>query len=172
MKGLISLLVFAGLAGEFAMAQQQQPQTITKSASIVLRLKAPPEVAFPLFDPVNETKWDPEWQPQLLGAKVEEGLVFLTGDGRSRTTWLVDRYDPVAHRIAYVVTGHKTLTRILIDVQPHAGGSQATVTEIKTALVPEAVAGVEHFAQHFPLEQSHWEAAINGVLARGSTSSP
>jgi hypothetical protein len=71
--------------------------------------------------------------------------VFLVGDGTRRTTWLVDRYDPAAHRIAYVVSGRKTLTRILIEVHAYGSGSQATVTEIKTALTP-------------------WEAAINAAL--------
>jgi hypothetical protein len=137
---------------------------LVRTASIVLHLHAAPDVTFPLFDPVNESKWDPGWKPRLLGNRVEEGLVFLVGDGADRTTWLVDRYDPAAHRIAYVVAGKSTLTRILIGVQAEENGSQATVTYVKTALDAQAVPEVEHFARHFPLEQAHWESAINAVL--------
>lgn len=138
---------------------------MTKTATIVLHLNAPANIAFPLFDPVNETKWDPQWKPRLLGDRVAEGLVFLVGEGESRTAWLVDRYDPADHRIAYVVAGRSTLTRIAIQLQDARSASTATVTYTKTALDPEAVASVEHFAAHFPLEAPHWETAINGVLA-------
>jgi hypothetical protein len=99
-----------------------------------------------------------------LGIRVQEGLVFLVGDGDDRTTWLLDRYDPAGHRIAYVVTAPSTLTRISIALQPETGGSQATVTYVKTALDARAIPAVEHFARHFPLEQAHWESAINAVL--------
>jgi hypothetical protein len=80
------------------------------------------------------------------------------------TTISYYRYDPRAHRIAYVVTGTSTLTRIAIVVKPDGRGSQATVTYTKTALDAHAIPKVEHFAQHFPLEREHWETAINGVL--------
>jgi hypothetical protein len=130
----------------------------------VLHLNATPAVAFPLFDPVNESKWDPYWKPHLLGDRVEEGLVFLVGDGPDRMTWMIDRYDPAAHRISYVVAGPSTLTRIAIQLVSEGRGSKATVTYTKTALDAQAIPKVEHFAQHFPLEREHWESAINSIL--------
>lgn len=139
---------------------------MTRSVSIVLHLNAPPSAAFPMFDPVNETKWSPDWKPRLLGARVEEGLVFLVGDGEHRTTWLLDRYDPANHRIAYVVCAPSVLTRILIGLKPDGRDTLATVTYVKTALDEHAAASVEHFVEHFPAEQSHWESAINAALAR------
>jgi len=139
---------------------------MTRSASIVLHLNALPSAAFPMFDPVNETKWDPQWKPRLLGARVEEGLAFLVGDGEHRTTWLVDRYDPVNHRIAYVVAAPSVLTRIVIGLNADERGTVATVTYTKTALDEHAAPSVEHFVQHFPAEQTHWESAINAALER------
>src|SRR6185312_4595855 len=112
----------------------------------------------------NEAKWDPDWKPRLLGNRVEDGLVFLVGDGADRATWLIDRYDPAAHRIAYVVAEQSTLTRIFVDVEPDGAGSRATVTYLKTALDAQAIPKVEHFARHFPLERDHWESAINAIL--------
>jgi hypothetical protein len=163
MKGLICVLAAACLAAAPGQANDGAAG-VTKTASIVLRLRAAPDAAFPLFDPVNETRWDPRWQPRLLGDRIEEGLVFLVGDGDDRTTWMIDRYEPAAHRIAYVVTGRSTLTRIIIALRPVAGASEATVTYVRTALDAQAIPLVEHFAQHFPLEQHHWESAINAVL--------
>jgi hypothetical protein len=161
-----SLLLLAALASLFVAAGASPKETaLTKTARIVLHLNAPADSAFPLFDPVNETKWDPQWKPRLLGDRVEEGLVFLVGDGESRSTWLLDRYDPVHYRIAYVVAGPSTLTRIAIELRPTQSTSVATVTYTKTALDPDAVPSVEHFAAHFPAEAPHWESAINSVLA-------
>lgn len=141
---------------------------MTKSVSISLRLNASPEAAFPMFDPVNETKWDPQWKPQLLGSRVEEGLVFLVGEGKQRTTWLLDRYDPIHHHIAYVVAGPSVLTRIVIGLKPANAGTIANVTYIKTALDEDGNASIDHFVKHFPAEQPHWESAINAALARKS----
>ena len=160
---MLLLAAFASLLAAPAGANPKET-ALTKTATIVLHLNAPADTAFPLFDPVNETKWDPQWKPRLLGDRVEEGLVFLVGDGESRSTWLLDRYDPAHHRIAYVVAGRSTLTRIAIDLHPSQNTSVATVTYTKTALDADAVPAVEHFADHFPSEGPHWESAINAVL--------
>lgn len=137
---------------------------LTLAATIVLHLNAAPAVAFPFFDPVNETRWDPTWQPQLLGDRVREGLVFLVGDGDARAVWLVDRYDPQTHHVAYVVTAAHVLSRIDITLQPTTTGSVATVAYTKTALDDEGEPIVRHFAGHFPSQRRHWESAINAVL--------
>lgn len=139
---------------------------MAKSVSITLHLNAPPDAAFPMFDPVNESKWDPEWKPQLLGSRVEEGLVFLVGDDEHRTTWLLDRYEPAAHYIAYVVAAPSVLTRIVIVLKPEGDGTLATVTYIKTPLDNAGNASTEHFMKHFPSEGPHWESAINAALDR------
>jgi hypothetical protein len=143
---------------------------VTASASFTLHLNAAADRSFVLFDPVNETKWDPDWRPKLLGDRVQEGLVFLVGDGEGRTTWLVDRYEPQAHRISYVVAARSTLTRISIAVSAtNASASVANVTYVKTALDERAVPELEQFAAHFAAHAApHWEAAINTALERSA----
>lgn len=163
MKRLLGLAALLGLSASPAIASENGA-AFTRTAVIVLHLNAPPAAAFPLFDPVNESKWDPSWKPHLLGSRVEEGLLFLVGDGADRATWLIDRYDPVGNRIAYVVAGRSALTRIAIEVVPEGPGSKATVTYTKTALDAHAIPNIEHFVQHFPLEREHWESAINAAL--------
>ncbi len=137
---------------------------MTKETSFELHLHAAPALAFPFFDPVNETKWDPQWKPQFLGSRIEEGLVFLVGDGPDRTTWLVNRYEPNMYRISYVVAASSTLTQIKIALRPSGAGSIATVTYVKTALDRDGIPMVDHFARHFPAEREHWESAINAAL--------
>lgn len=140
---------------------------LTVQATMILHLAAPPGTAFPLFDPVNETKWDPQWKPQLLGPAVKEGLVFLTQDERGRSTWLLDRYDPAAHVIRYVVNAPDLLDEIDIAVQPDgAARSIATVTYTRTSLSPAGDDQVRFLQKHFPQHAPHWESAINSVLTR------
>lgn len=146
-------------------------RAMTKSASITVHVHASAAHAFPLFDPVNEMNWDPQWNPELLGSRVEEGLVFLVGDGEEKATWVIDRYDPIAHVIGYVAVTKSMLTRIRIQVVPDGIQSVASVTYTRTALNPESEAAVKHFAAHFPTQAQHWEAAINSYLERAKNQS-
>ena len=140
---------------------------LTVQSSIVLHLNAPPAVAFPFFDPVNETKWDPYWNPQLLGDRVQEGLVFLTQDDRGRAVWILDRYDTDAYAIRYIVTAQNILDQIDINVAADgAGASIATVKYTRTSLDSSADEQVKRFGAHFGHQAPHWESAINGALAK------
>jgi|GEM_PF-5532463 len=161
----MTLAVLAAAAALCAPAAwETRPEPMTASASIVVRVHAPADVAFPLFDPVNETKWDPDWKPRLLGPRVEEGLVFLVGDGDDKSTWLIDRYEPAARSIGYVAVTASLVTRIHIVVVPDGARSVATVTYARTALDGHGAKAVEHLAAHFGAQGPHWEAAINGYL--------
>jgi hypothetical protein len=138
----------------------------TADASITLHLRAPADAAFPLFDPVNERRWSPDWHPTLLGdARVASGLVFTTEDQHGRAAWLLDRYEPQSHTIRYVAVRTSTLTTIDIAVVP-AGprSSVATVRYRRTALDAHGAAEVVGFAASFPAQGPHWEAAINAAL--------
>src|SRR5437899_5871833 len=61
----------------------------------------------PLFGPVREAEWAPDWSPRFIhpvqGAQ-REGVVFTTspGDGRDRL-WLLTTYDVRNGRVEYVV---------------------------------------------------------------------
>lgn len=145
-----------------------QEYAVQRSVEFTLHLDGSADGAFPLFDPVNEKKWDPHWHPRLLTPHVEEGLVFLVGEGASRTTWFLDRYEPKRRHIAYVVVSSAVLTRIVIDVLPTARGCDATVQYVKTPLEPAAEQAVDEFVRHFPQQRAHWESAINAVLRRSS----
>ncbi|MBV8489644.1 MAG: hypothetical protein JO199_03865 [Candidatus Eremiobacteraeota bacterium] len=142
-------------------------RALSVRASIAITLEGTPSEAFPFFDPVHETQWDPEWRPQLLDDRVREGLVFFVGEGADRVTWVIARYDERAPRIAYVNVGRSIATRIEIALAPK--GSErctATVDYEKTALDADAESSVRHFAAHFPTQGPRWESAINAVLRK------
>ena len=138
----------------------------TVHAAITLHLHASADRAFPMFDPVNESRWDPDWQPTLPGdARIASGLVFTTQDESERAAWLLDRYDASLHVIRYVTVHSATLTTIDITVEPiDADSSVATVRYTRTALDSRGVANIRHFELHFPSQGPHWENAITAAL--------
>ncbi|MGP6159834.1 MAG: hypothetical protein ACLPYS_20445 [Vulcanimicrobiaceae bacterium] len=139
----------------------------TAHVSITLHLNASPERALPMFDPINESRWSPDWHPSLLGdGRVAPGLVFTTADEAGRAVWLLDRYDPQAGEIRYVTVRPTTLTTIDIAVAS-AGKNEsiATVEYTRTALESCGDENVASFARDFPAEGLHWQVAINAALA-------
>jgi hypothetical protein len=163
MTSAIALLFACVLSA--SQPAQATGENMTRTASFTLHLKGSSAQTFPLFDPVNETKWDPQWKPHLLNERVEEGLVFVVGQGDSQTTWMMDRYDPATMSVGYVYFSKAVITRIRIAVAP-AGKSQSTATVVytRTALTPEGVHVVEGFPEHFASERPQWENAINNYL--------
>ncbi|HEY6237471.1 MAG TPA: hypothetical protein VIW69_20395 [Candidatus Elarobacter sp.] len=170
MTKFLGAFAAAAVTGSLAAPAVAADALPTVRASIVLRLQAAADRAFPMFDPVNETRWSPDWHPTLLGdGRVVAGLVFTTPDEHGRTAWLLDRYDPRAREIRYVITRPSTLTTIDIVVVPDGPrASVATVSYTRTALEAGAVDAVQAFARHFPTQGPHWESAINAALAAES----
>ncbi len=167
MTKLLGALTAATVSGSLAAPACAAEALPTVRASIVLHLRAAADRAFPMFDPVNEARWSPDWRPTLLGdGRVAAGLVFTTAEEHGRTAWLLDRYDPRARELRYVIARPMTLTTIDVTVVPDGQqASVATVTYTRTALDASAVKGVRNFEHHFPMQGPHWESAINAALA-------
>jgi hypothetical protein len=167
MTKFLGTLTAAAAAGSLTASAVAAEPLPTVRASIVLHLRADADRAFPMFDPVNETRWSPDWHPTLLGdGRVAAGLVFTIAEEHGRTAWLLDRYDPRAREIRYVIARPTTLTTIDVAVVPDGPqASVATVTYTRTALEAGAVDAVQAFARHFPTQGPHWESAINAALA-------
>ena len=147
-----------------------------RTESFTLALNAPVAEALPLFGPVREAEWSPDWAPQFIhppeGAQ-RDGVVFTTRHGAAQRIqlWVLTEYDAVAGRITYVVTEPEFLvTEIKIRVVPDGvdgAGCRATVTYRRSALDPSANPVVEHLDAHWAAAQRpHWEAAIRSALAR------
>src|SRR5215471_8470584 len=129
--------------------------------------------ATPLFGPVREREWSPEWAPRFLhpaDPAQRVGAVFTTtGHGGTRL-WVLTTYDPVAGRVAYVVNDPDFLiTEIEISVIPAGDrASRVTVTYRRSALTSRANEQVEALTPEWAVEQArHWSAAIAAALKRG-----
>ncbi len=141
-------------------------------AAIELHINAPADVAFPLFGPVRESEWSPEWAPAWIypsePRQSSDGAVFTTTLHAGVATWVMTHYDTETHTVEYVnfIPGHR-VTEISITVRPEtATASIARVSYRLTALSQEGSALVTHFAKEFPGEGPHWEKAINDSISK------
>ena len=162
-------LVQAALAGEAGTATVEQ-----RAQSFTIGLNGSVADVTPLFGPVREAEWAPDWSPRFIhpaqGVQ-REGVVFTTtsGDGRDRL-WLLTTYDLRNGRVEYVVitpafTASEIKIRVLSDGERH---SRATITYRRSALAPEGNTEVAKLDAHWAEQQRiHWETAINEALAKG-----
>jgi hypothetical protein len=161
---LIQLSV-AGAADTPAREQRTQSFTIGLNGSVA-------DVT-PLFGPVREGEWAPDWSPRFIhpaqGVQ-REGVVFTTtSDGRDRL-WLLTTYDLGNGRVEYVVitpafTASEIKIRVLSDGERH---SRAMITYRRSALAPEGNIEVAKLDAHWAEQQrTHWETAINQALIKG-----
>jgi hypothetical protein len=161
-------LVQAALAGEGgAVTVEQRVQSFT------IGLNGSVADVTPLFGPLRESEWAPDWSPRFIHpaqGEQREGVVFTTtsGDGRDRL-WLLTTYDLRNGRVEYVVmtpafTASEIKIRVLSDGERH---SRATITYRRSALAPEGNTEVTKLDGHWAEQQRiHWETAINKALTK------
>jgi hypothetical protein len=155
----------AGEAGTTVVEQRTQSFTIGLNGSVA-------DVA-PLFGPVREAAWAPDWSPRFIhptqGVQ-REGAVFTTttAHGRDRV-WLLTTYDVTNGRVEYVAmtpafTANEIKIRVVPDGEQHC---KATITYRRSALAPEGNEEVAKLDAHWAEEQRiHWGTAINEALAK------
>ena len=152
-------------------------QPLTRSA--VIQLNAPPEEVFPLFTPLGEYHWVPDWDPEFIyPASGEAGVntVFATQHGsQPRTIWLTVVYDAEQQRAEYVnFTPDSHLSRIVITCQSH-GGSQTQAAVSYTWIATGSFGQTElekHTPEAFARRMQHWQHAINEYLEKGAAAPP
>ena len=160
--------VFAEEAGPAAPEQRTRSFTIRLNGSVA-------DVT-PLFGPVREAEWAPDWSPHFIypaEGLQREGTVFTTtsAHGTDRL-WLLTTYDVANGRVDYVVvtpalTANEIKIRVVPDGEQHC---KATITYRRSALTPEGNEEVAKLDAHWTAEQRiHWETAINRALSNGGT---
>ena len=171
-------LAFFPALGQSACAHQHAgPAQLHAAASIELHLNASADAAFPLFGPVRESEWAPDWSPTWIYPSVPlqsaEGAVFSTSHNAGAATWIMTVYDADKRAVEYVnfIPGNR-VTQISITVRPDtAATSIAHVSYRVTALSTEGGEFVAHFAKEFPGEGPHWEKAINDSISKSGVHS-
>jgi len=159
--------------GQSACARHDAlPSLSHAAASIELHLNATADAAFPLFGPVRESEWAPEWSPVWIypSAPLQsaDGAVFTTTHQVGVATWVMTVYDTDKRTVEYVnfIPGRR-VTQISITVRPDtAATSIARVSYHVTALSQQGGRFVAHFAKNFPGEGPHWEKAVNDSISK------
>jgi hypothetical protein len=143
---------------------------VTRTMSLDLPTGA--DAAFPLFGPVGESEWSPDWKPEFVtpvpGAQTPDGAVFMTGGKETPSIWVMTDYDAARRIVRYVhVRPGRLVTQLWIEVNPGAAdSSRADVTFRCTLLGPEGREALAHFVGAFPGFKEHWEKAIAAAVAR------
>jgi hypothetical protein len=164
-------LIRAGLAEEAGSAMIKQ-----RTQSFTIELNGSVADVTPLFGPVREAEWAPDWAPRFIHpaqSVQREGAVFTTAGphGRDRV-WLLTTYDVRNGRVEYAVmtpafTANEIKIRVAADGEQHC---KATITYRRSALVPEGNEEVAKLDAHWAEEQRiHWQAAISEALAKGGS---
>ncbi len=167
---VVSLLLLA-LSTPVSSAPAPAPTDVRRTMD--LNLDAGADVAFPLFGPVRETEWSPDWAPTFLTprppAQGPDGAVFTTDDHGTPSVWVMTDYDTTARHVAYViVTPGATVCRLDVRVDP-AGPDRcvARVTHRFTSLGPDGDTRIQRWLAHGDGRAAHWTQAIDAALSKG-----
>jgi hypothetical protein len=107
-----------------------QPATEKKrvEAYVTREIQSPPRAVFPMACPVEELRWIPDWDYQLLYSKsgVNETNCIFTEDKSGphffgkplTTTWVTNLHDPENYRIVFQLNfGEKAVIRFCFEIQ-------------------------------------------------------
>ena len=168
----LRLVIVVAIAG-WVVAGIDADDSSHRQQNFILHLNGSMSEVAPMFGPVREAEWAPDWNPKFVHPSIAsqaEGAVFTTNThGGPERIWIMTVYDEKEGRIEYVVvTPGVTANEIKIRISSQRNDrSQATVSYRKTALSAEGRTEVEKLDAAWSEQQrNHWETAINGVLAR------
>ena len=148
------------------------PVFARETRTMHLDLHAAADVAFPLFGPVREREWSPDWSPQFLApplpAQGPDGAVFTTeGTADSPSVWVMTDYDPATRLVRYVIF-HPGISVGELSIRVTPAGAAASTAEVTYRFTAVSAGGNDFIARwvaHFPHLAPHWEGALNGRLA-------
>jgi hypothetical protein len=175
---LLGLNFFEGSGGEGMNKVDFEGKRISRSANIVL--KGSIKDVFPLFGPIEETKWAHGWNPVVIyptGKKVEKKMVFKvvhkdSHSGEEESIWIVSQYLPKKAFIEYTVIAKERVWLIAIQCKElgENQGTQANVTYTYTGLTEKGNnLCIKQMNKIYAHDLKDWEAAINYYLKTGKT---
>ena len=137
-----------------------------------LTVRAPYNVAFPLFGPAGERSWaGADWNPQFIypsPAADVQGAVFTVKHGTYQAVWVNTAFDLEGHYIqyAYVISDVMVTTISLTFLSLDSASTKVTVVYERTALSVAANDHVQQFGAADQARGADWERAINGYLEK------
>lgn len=141
-------------------------EKLSRTAEIVL--EGDPGEVFPLFNPLEEPKWAPQFQPIVIypaDRQVQEGMTFKTAanEHEGELVWRINEYDEATLHLQYLVFNQRQVFTITIDCSElDDRKTLARVTYDFIALGQPGVASNQARADRiFADDLSDWEKAIN-----------
>ena len=138
-----------------------------------LLLHGTPDTVFPLFGPIREKEWAPDWNPVLVYSESplgdQAGTIFtVTHDNGHKAIWYVNQFDAARWVVEYLcVMPHDVMKVIQIRCEPAPENqTRAFVTYTYTALGSEGESAMARLHHHHPAMVAEWEAMINERLQR------
>ncbi|WP_174873539.1 SRPBCC family protein [Vogesella oryzae] len=121
--------------------------------------------AYPLFTPLGETLWVPDWQPQYFhpaDGHTAQGMVFSTDHGGETTLWTLADYDPANYRYRYLrVTPGSRCVQVAVVCQPlDAANTRVQVSYTLTGLSAAGNAAIREFAAGYDAMLAEWRSLI------------
>jgi len=146
----------------------------------IMQLKTPVDQVFPLFGPVEETKWAHDWEPFDI---IPEGAVFMKGMCfKTRSTnphedcflWELTRLSHKKTEVQYTVkTTNRTWNIEICCKRTGLRSTRVKVTYIYRALNDVGTPLNRQALQDiFKQDLQDWETAINFYLETGSCYEP
>lgn len=146
MIGFLSILFSGALGGS-------SPPATRRFAEASFLVPAPIDRVFPLFDPINESKWVPGWAitpVHPLPFEVEKNAVFLTESLGHSAIWTIVRFEPEAHAVEYLVVVPGFQQRwVTVRCAPAGHETEVTVSYTVTALGSEGEAALGRYDEEF-----------------------
>jgi len=147
---------------------------VTRSHTI--RLNAPADDVFPLFGPVRESEWEPQWRPEFVAGTCGDGpsgQVFRheAGEEFGMSTWYVADWDPANRKVRYVsFTPLRDVRVVRVEVSPvSADICAAAVSYEFTGLTDEGNGAIGEMTEgRFAGWIDEWAQAINRLLGNGA----
>jgi hypothetical protein len=173
MKRPLPLTIILLICATMACAQKDsETRRAHAERSFTIHLQATPAEVFPLFGPLAEREWSPQWLPHFIsppdGARIARGAVFSTTDEHGEQTWVLTAYDPQEGHLSYCIFWPGFVVSELEIRVLKSGGetSSAEVLYRHTALSAEGDSLVARMAEHHGAMSPHWEHAINEALRK------
>jgi hypothetical protein len=168
---LSPLLLCSAALAAFQLRSEEAP-LLHAERRFAVHLDAAPDRAFPLFDPIGEREWAPNWDPKMIfpavGSSPAKGWVFTTSDKDGDEIWVVTSYDAQNAFISYVaILPGQVVTEIEVRVQKQ--GENKSIAEVKhrrTALSQDGNHMVNALSENAAGHAAHWERAINEALRK------
>ena len=149
-------------------------ERISESRQITLNgdLKA----VFPLFGPIEESKWAPGWAPNIvspMNVAIEEHMIFTTKAHHGQEadyTWIVSKYDPERAFVEYTVFAAERLWWITILCRKSNSNdhTEAEICYTFAGLTDKGNMMNRHIlASMFAHDLKDWEDQINYYIETG-----